>query len=359
MGDPLMNQIVTTDPDRVEGHIGGPLGWQEAMRRAYRDGRLLCQDLGLESLWDSHFQESTPDFPLFVPREWAARIRPCDPADPLLLQVLTTPQEMNLVEGFSADPVGDLNSQSSPGLLQKYHGRSLMITTGACGIHCRYCFRRHFPYQEAPKSPAAWEPALDQIASDSTISEVLLSGGDPLTLVDKSLTILVRKLEEIPHLKRLRIHTRMPVVIPQRVTVELLELLRSTRLGVWIVLHINHPNEIDRATETALKSLRQSGATLLNQAVLLRGINDSVEVLQRLCERLVDQQILPYYLHQLDRVAGAAHFEVPVATGQALMAELRQRLPGYAVPRYVQEIAGQPCKTPIEDTSGINLSALG
>lgn len=354
-----MNQIVTTDPDHVEGHIGGPVGWQEAMRRAYRDGRTLCKDLGLESLWDSRFQQMANDFPLFVPREWASRIQPGDASDPLLLQVLANPREMEVVEGFSADPVGDLAAQSTPGLLEKYPGRSLMVTTGACGIHCRYCFRRHFPYQDAPKSPDAWQPALDEIAADKNLSEVLLSGGDPLTLVDRTLGTLITKLDEIPHLKRLRIHTRMPVVIPQRVTADLLDILRSTRLALWIVVHINHPNEIDRATETALRSLRRVGASLLNQAVLLRGVNDSVEVLQQLCERLIDQQVLPYYLHQLDRVAGAAHFEVPTTIGQSLIAELRRRLPGYAVPRYVQEIAGQPCKTPIEEPVGITPSTLG
>jgi L-lysine 2,3-aminomutase len=219
-----------------------------------------------------------------------------------------------------------------------------MVTTGACAVHCRYCFRRHFPYDSAPRSLTDLLPAIEQIEADSSIHEVILSGGDPLTLVDSLLVQLVARLEAIPHLRRLRLHTRLPIVIPQRVTAELLDWLTGTRLTPVVVVHINHPAEIDDAVVAALGKLHSAGIMLLNQAVLLRGVNDSVEVLAALSERLIDLHVLPYYLHQLDRVVGAAHFEVPVEQGLQIMSELRGRLPGYAVPRYVQEIAGRDHK---------------
>jgi EF-P beta-lysylation protein EpmB len=243
--------------------------------------------------------------------------------------------------------VGDLSASRAPGLLQKYAGRALMVTTGACAVHCRYCFRRHFPYSEAPRGLAQWSPALAEIAGDPELHEVILSGGDPLMLVDQQLAGLIVRLAAIGHLRRLRIHTRLPLMIPQRVTAEFLSLLRTTRLTPIVVLHANHPDELVGRTVDAIAALADAGVPLLNQAVLLRRVNDDVDVLQALCERLVDLRVMPYYLHQLDRVAGAAHFEVPVERGVQLIKQLRRRLPGYAVPRYVYEQPGAAAKLPL------------
>ena len=267
-----------------------------------------------------------------------------NPADPLLRQVLPLAEEVIPEPGFEADPVGDDSATLTPGLLQKYRSRALLITTGACAVHCRYCFRRHFPYSESPRSPDDWQPALDRIAEDPAIDEVLLSGGDPLTLVDSHLAELAKRIAVIPHVKRLRIHTRLPIVIPQRVTDELIHWLCGTRLTPIVVVHANHPQEIDHAVAAALTKLIERGIPVLNQAVLLRGVNDSAEALIGLSRRLVDLRVMPYYLHQLDRVAGAAHFEVPISRGIELIDQLRRALPGYAVPRYVQEVAGEAHK---------------
>jgi EF-P beta-lysylation protein EpmB len=220
-----------------------------------------------------------------------------------------------------------------------------MVTTGACAVHCRYCFRRHFPYDEAPRTPAEWEGALRWIAADTSIHEVILSGGDPLTLVDASLAQLAKSVANIRHVRRLRIHTRLPIMIPQRVTSELLDWLTGTRLSPVMVIHANHGAELQGTAAEAVRRIVSAGVPTLNQAVLLKRVNDSVEVLAELSERLVDLGVIPYYLHQLDRVAGAAHFEVPVEDGLRIVEELRRRLPGYAVPRYVREIAGEPNKT--------------
>jgi EF-P beta-lysylation protein EpmB len=228
--------------------------------------------------------------------------------------------------------------------LQKYHGRVLLVSTGACAIHCRYCFRREYPYSDGPKSVDQWKSVVDRIAADSSIEEVILSGGDPLTLADSAVAELIEQLDRIAHLRRLRIHTRLPIVIPERVNEELLASLGRTRLTPIVVIHSNHAAEIDRNVEAALARLLGHGIPILNQTVLLAGINDDVAVLRELCARLVDLRVMPYYLHQLDRVQGAAHFEVPVERGLELIAQLRALLPGYAVPRYVQETAGQASK---------------
>jgi EF-P beta-lysylation protein EpmB len=271
-------------------------------------------------------------------------MRPGDSHDPLLLQVLPTTDELADRPGFSFDPVAEAAAVRQPGLLQKYAGRVLLVTTGICAVHCRYCFRRHFAYQDAPRSLANWQPALEEIASDRRIHEVILSGGDPLTIVDRALAELVGHLSAIPHLRRLRIHTRLPIVIPERVTDELIDILHDSRLAQIVVLHTNHPNELDEHVAAAIAKLANAGVVLLNQAVLLAAVNDTLEAQAALCERLVDLKVMPYYLHQLDRVAGAAHFEVPIETGRRIIEQLRLRLPGYAVPRYVQEVAGAPSK---------------
>jgi EF-P beta-lysylation protein EpmB len=287
-------------------------------------------------------------FPVFAPLAYLARMQPGDVSDPLLLQVLPLAAELESPAGFTSDPVGDLPATAAPGLVAKYAGRALLVSTGACAVHCRYCFRRHYPYEGGPRSLDDWRPALEAIEADETIDEVLLSGGDPLTLADAHLAELVERLAEIPHLRRLRVHTRLPIMIPERVTDGLLAWLRGTRLTPIVVVHANHPSELgtddDDPVALALGRLVDAGIPVLNQAVLLAGVNDDADTLARLSRRLVDLRVLPYYLHQLDRVAGAAHFEVPVARGLALMEELRARLPGYAVPRYVQEVAGEPAK---------------
>jgi EF-P beta-lysylation protein EpmB len=285
---------------------------------------------------------------LFVPRSFIARMRPGDPHDPLLRQVLPLAEEDVEVPGYIADPVGDELAVRQPGLLQKYEGRGLLVATGACAIHCRYCFRRHFPYSGLPRLREDWQPALDEIAHDLTLREIILSGGDPLSLVDDALAELIQRLESIAHLRRLRIHTRLPIVIPERVTDQLISMLCGGRLTPIVVVHANHANELDSHVAAALARLTNAGIVLLNQAVLLAGVNDTADAQFALCERLVDLRVLPYYLHQLDPVQGAAHFAVPVGVGLRIMNELRSRLPGYAVPRYVQEVPGALNKVVLE-----------
>jgi EF-P beta-lysylation protein EpmB len=315
--------------------------WQDAMKDAVRSRDELWRLLDLPAGLSAYASAPESDFPLFVPRGFVARMRPGDPHDPLLLQVLPTSDELADVPGFVADPVHDEAARRAPGLLQKYAGRALVIMTGACAIHCRYCFRRHFPYGEAPRSLAEWQPALGAIAGDRSLREIILSGGDPLTIVDGVLAEFVARLDEIAHLKRLRIHTRLPIVIPERITDALIEILQSTRLTPIVVVHANHARELDDHVAAAVAKLSNADVMLLNQAVLLRGVNDSVEAQLDLCERLVDLRVLPYYLHQLDRVTGAAHFEVPIGEGLRIIDQLRTSLPGYAVPRYVQEVAAE------------------
>ena len=323
--------------------------WQNAMKRAIRNSRELCEALGINPELVHTSVDGEAQFPVFVPLEFLSRMRQGDANDPLLQQVLPRAEESMVDSAFDSDPVGDSRVENAPGLLHKYVGRVLLILSGVCGVHCRYCFRRHYPYSTAPKSIERWLPALAYIQNDPSIHEVILSGGDPLTVVDEHLSELVERLDAIPHLTRLRIHTRLPVVIPQRVDEHLCGWLARTRLAKWVVLHINHSQEIDVHVVDAISRLRRTGATVLNQAVLLRGVNDTVEQLESLCERLVDCGVLPYYLHQLDRVSGATHFEVEREHGLAMMAELANRLPGYAVPKYVVEIAGQASKTPIHE----------
>jgi EF-P beta-lysylation protein EpmB len=267
-----------------------------------------------------------------------------DPHDPLLRQVLPLADECLASEGYGDDPVGDLNAMVVPGLLHKYEGRVLLTATGACAVHCRYCFRRHFPYADANPLADQWRQSLDYIAGDESITEVILSGGDPLSLSDRRLAELVRRLDAIEHLRRLRLHTRLPIVLPERVNDEMLDWLGATRLKTAIVVHANHANEIDASVVAALKRLKASGTALLNQSVLLRGVNDSAEALMDLSEKLFDAGVLPYYLHLLDKVQGAAHFAVRESDAQQLMAEIGRQLPGYLLPRLVREIPGAPGK---------------
>ena len=315
------------------------------MKWAIRSSTELCSALNLDINEVKLSVDGETQFPVFVPLEFLCRMNRNDANDPLLLQVLPRTEESAIDSNFEFDPVGDSKVENAPGLLHKYVGRVLLIVSGVCGVHCRYCFRRHYPYSSAPKSIERWLPALEYLQNDSSIHEVILSGGDPLTVVDEHLAQLVDRLDAIPHLRRLRIHTRLPVVIPQRVDQSLCDWLEATRLSKWIVLHINHTQELDASLVQAISRLQKTGALVLNQAVLLRGINDSVSQLESLCESLVDLGVMPYYLHQLDRVSGATHFEVERSRGLAILDDLAKRLPGYAIPKYVAEIAGEASKT--------------
>jgi EF-P beta-lysylation protein EpmB len=319
--------------------------WRQQLGSAFTSVEALLKWLDLDPARLPYSCSHTSDFPFRVTRDFAARMHKGDAFDPLLLQVLPLQQESLAATGFVCDPVGDAQAAVTPGMLHKYHGRALLITTAACAIHCRYCFRRHFPYQQHLQQPISAE-TLEKLAADR-VSEVILSGGDPLALSDQRLGVLFSQLWQLPDLKRLRVHTRMPVVLPSRVTPQLVELLRQSPLPVATVLHVNHPNELDDSVAAALRLLRQGASHLLNQAVLLRGINDSVETLAALCESGYETGILPYYVHLLDKVAGSAHFAVSRRRAVALEAELRNRLPGYLVPRFVTEIPGAKAKLPL------------
>lgn len=339
--------VPTAFDSELAANLGGD--WQSALKRSIRSSDDLRRILGLPKVDSDLASSNGSSFPTFVPWEYLARIRPGDPDDPLLRQVLHVAEEDQNVAGFDSDPVGDLKALAAGGLLHKYSGRALLITTGACGVHCRYCFRREFPYSEAGSRSEDWSPSLQYLKQHREIDEVLLSGGDPLTVSDGKLDDLISRLEAIEHLRRLRIHSRMPVVIPQRVTSGLVDRLANSRLAVWFVIHANHANELDSAVLGATSKLVSAGIPVLNQAVLLRGVNDSATALIDLCRKLIDHRIQPYYLHQLDRVRGAAHFEVPIAEGNELIDQVRKSLPGYAVPTYVFEQSGQESKTPITD----------
>ena len=321
--------------------------WQQQLSQAIRDPAVLCQRLGLSDKWLPGARTGHQLFEICVPDAYLSRIAPGDPGDPLLRQVLPLDEEALPLPGFVADPLEEADHQPASGLIHKYAGRVLLIASPACAINCRYCFRRHFPYADNAPSRAQWQQALDYLRADTSLHEAILSGGDPLAANDRQLAWLVQQLESIPHLKRLRIHTRLPVVIPDRVDEALLDWLSATRLQKVVVLHINHPNEIDQAVVDACDRLKQAGVTLLNQSVLLRHVNDSVDTLAALSERLFEAGILPYYLHVLDPVQGAGHFDVPDDEARALIKALLPRLPGFLMPRLVREVPGEASKTPL------------
>lgn len=325
----------------------GKTDWRRLWRDAISDPHELLALLGLSEHAPSLLAAADTGFALRVPRGFVARMRTGDPADPLLLQVLPQAAELLDVPGYVEDAVGDLGARSAHGVLQKYAGRALLIATGSCAVNCRYCFRRHFPYAEETAASNGWREAVAQIRADASISEVILSGGDPLSLATAKLRELTAQLATIPHLRRLRIHTRLPVVLPERVDDELVAWLRGLPWPVAVVLHANHANELDDAVAAACARLTACGATLLNQAVLLQRINDHAAALADLSERLFACGVLPYYLHQLDRVRGAAHFAVSDENALALLVTLRERLPGYLVPRLVREVAGVAHKMPL------------
>jgi EF-P beta-lysylation protein EpmB len=315
--------------------------WQRA-EMVTRPAELLAL-LDLDPALPALDFERLRDFPLRVPRAFVERMRKGDPADPLFLQVW--PQPAEAAPGLLTDAVGDLPRLKPGGLIHKYQGRALVIASGACAVNCRYCFRRHFPYAEALGSRGLWRETLAQVAADASIEEVILSGGDPLSVSDDKLAALVSGLERIPHVRRLRLHTRTAVVLPERVDQRLLAWLSATRLQKVVVLHVNHARELDADAAAAIARLRGSGATLLNQAVLLKGINHSADALADLSEKLFACGVLPYYLHMLDRVQGGGHFEMDDKIATGLMQELAARLPGYLVPRLVREVPGAPAKT--------------
>jgi L-lysine 2,3-aminomutase len=337
----------SNEPKGVNDPGTGLSPWRLALREAIRDPDELCREVGLDPSVAANMRAAQATFPLLVTRSFCRRMRRGDPRDPLLRQVLPLDDEMVPQAGYSDDPVGESGCALLPGLLQKYQGRALLVTTEACAVHCRYCFRRHFPYQERTRGRQWWQPALARLAEDPSVSELILSGGDPLTLGDEQLAALVTDAEGVPHLRRLRIHTRLPVVLPERVDAALCAWIAASRFDVVVVIHANHPAEIDAEVGAACRRLQAAGAIVLNQAVLLAGVNDAVETLVALSEAVFAAGVLPYYLHALDPVRGAAHFAVPDQVAVELIAGVAAQLPGYLVPRLVREIPGAPGKMPL------------
>lgn len=320
--------------------------WQQALAQAFGSVADLCEYLNL-SADTLDLTEELSAFPLRVPRGFAALMQAGNPDDPLLRQVLPTQAELIDYPGYSHDPVGDLNAVAETGVIHKYQGRVLLIATGACAVHCRYCFRRNFPYGELQLSTQKIQNAAAYIAERPDISEVILSGGDPLLLSDDKLGQLLRRLDEIKHIRRIRIHSRTPIVLPQRVTEQLLQTLADLSARVVMVFHANHARELSDDVGEICADLRQRGVTLLNQSVLLKGVNDHGERLCQLSEKLFSFGILPYYLHLLDRASGVGHFEVSAAQARQLLEYMQQHLPGYLVPKLVKEQAGAAYKIPI------------
>ncbi len=320
--------------------------WQDQLRESFSNGQALLDFLGLAPADVNMSAAAARDFAVKVPHSFARRMLPGDPRDPLLLQVLARADELEVTAGYSADPVGErAGAIARPGLIHKYRGRVLLVVTGGCAVHCRYCFRRHFPYTQNVNGRARWRDTLDYVREDDSIDEVILSGGDPLVATDAHLAELVAAIAGIPHVRRLRVHSRVPVVLPDRVTPALTRALTHPRLQSILVIHANHANEIDAGVAQAMAALRAANITLLNQSVLLRGVNDNAAALADLSEALFTAGVLPYYLHLLDPVAGAAHFDVPASRARALHRELAARLPGYLVPKLVREEAGAAGKT--------------
>lgn len=321
--------------------------WQTLLKEVVTDPAELLDKLELNPNLLPSAQRVAKLFPLRIPTSFLARMQKGDPKDPLLQQVLPLAAEEIISVGFSQDPLQERAVNPLPGLLHKYHGRVLLTLTGACAINCRYCFRRHFPYAENIPGGTAWQNILTYIKADTSISEVILSGGDPLLANDQYLRKCTDDLVEIAHVNILRIHSRLPIVLPERITTDFLNWFSNTRLQTILVTHSNHANELDDSVHCAIAKLRERKISVLNQTVLLKGINDNVEALVNLSQRLFSCGIFPYYLHLLDKVQGAAHFVVPEATAKRLMTALRERLPGYLVPKCVYEQGGALSKLPV------------
>lgn len=336
-----MPHIITRKLDSVEQN------WLQQLTNAISNPAELLQQLEINpALWQNGFA-ARKLFALRVPQSFVDRMEKGNPYDPLLRQVLPLNDEFEWHDGYSNDPLDEQNN-AIPGLLHKYRNRVLMIVKGGCAINCRYCFRRHFPYQENKGSKQVWQQSVDYIAAHPELNEVILSGGDPLMAKDEELRWLIDAISSVPHIKRLRIHSRLPVVIPTRITNALCDLLRETRLQVILVTHINHANEINLEFKQQMSRLRAINVTLLNQGVLLKGVNDSVDAQVALSETLFDAGILPYYLHVLDKVQGAAHFFVSDQKAKEIMAGVIERVSGYLVAKLTREIGGRASKTPLD-----------
>ena len=330
---------------RIKGPEHRPL-WQTSLAEAIRSPEELLKLLEIDPA-RLKIRPLAGDFPLRVPRGFVNRMVRGDSMDPLLRQVLPLQQEGQPAAGYHCDPLREHTAMPSPGLLHKYRGRALLTVSAACAVHCRYCFRRHFPYSDANPASEHWEDTIRYLRQHPDISELILSGGDPLMLSDTRLRSLANRLEELPRLRTLRIHSRLPIVLPERIDTDLLAWIHDRALKVVMVVHCNHPNEIDDTVTRTMQKLAHAGVTLLNQSVLLRDINDDAATLAGLSEKLFSAGVLPYYLHQLDKVQGAAHFEVDDATACRLVEEIRHALPGYLVPRLVREVPGRHSKTPL------------
>jgi EF-P beta-lysylation protein EpmB len=317
--------------------------WQRQLQQAVTDPQELLQLLQLESSLLPEMLKAAQQFPLRVPRAFINRMQPGNIQDPLLRQVLPISDELNISENYSQDPVSEINT-ANPGLIQKYQGRALLVVNGHCAINCRYCFRRHFPYNDHKLNRQQWLNVIKDIAQDQSIEEVIFSGGDPLASSDKQLEWVTEQIAAITHIKRLRIHSRLPVVIPDRITKECLSWMNKFQRQTIFVFHINHPNEIDQWVAEAANKLRQSDILLLNQSVLLREVNDCADTLKVLSEKLFGIGILPYYLHLLDPVAGASHFDLPLSEAEGIYRQLMDKLSGFLVPKMVKEVPGEGSK---------------
>ena len=321
--------------------------WNKELAGATKDVKSLLTQLDIPLSELNQRQQACLDFPLLVPQPFINKMAKGDANDPLLLQVLPQSSELESVEGFISDPLAEKHSNLQKGIIHKYQGRVLVLLSTGCAVNCRYCFRRHFDYNENRIGKNDWQGILNYVAGDTSIEELILSGGDPLMLSDQQLERFIKQAEQIPHLQRLRIHTRLPIVIPQRITDKFINVLQSSRFDCVIVLHINHSNEIDPLLARYLQKIRMAGISLLNQSVLLQGINDSVDDLSQLSKSLFNAGVLPYYLHLLDKVAGAHHFEVDEDRAIQLHQQLLLNLSGFLVPKLVREEPGKASKTPV------------
>lgn len=343
--------MIQRTPASIEARLSGDdnRSWQQLLSDSITSPQELLDRLDLPTApWIAGAEMGHRLFQVRVPEPFLARMEKGNPEDPLLRQVLPLHAEANTVDGFVTDPLQEDGAIQTTGLIRKYHSRALLMVTGQCAINCRYCFRRHFPYDEQRLSPTDRQRVLDTLMASPEVNEVIFSGGDPLAVNDQLLSQWASAISSIPHIRRIRLHTRLPVVIPQRVCGPLLKWITSMPVQVVMVLHINHPAEIDQATRQALGCLRSAGVTLLNQSVILRGVNDDVEVLENLSEALFEAGVLPYYLHAFDPVAGAQHFDVPDEEARVLVQNLLSKLPGFLVPKLVREVPGRPAKTPID-----------
>ncbi len=332
----------TTSNDRFPNQT-----WQNELAAAFTNAEELFAFLELNPMYLPQAIKASKTFPLRVTGSYASRIKKGDLHDPLLRQILPLAEELDEIPGYKRDPVGDINARIAPGILKKYRQRALIITNGACAINCRYCFRREFPYRSDQLNKNKENLTLDYIAQDQSLEEIILSGGDPLILKNSRLASLIQKIASVSHIKFLRIHTRIPIVLPSRIDSELIDCISQTRLKAVIVVHTNHPNELSQEVQTAISNLIKAGISLFNQSVLLKGVNDNSKVLIALSKALFNIGVIPYYVHLLDKTTGTAHFEVSEQKALRLLKSMRESLPGYLVPQFVREQAGASYKIPL------------